>query len=391
MAKNRQRNSSDLPISVKKIDTRLIISLFAAWRLLLFGVLFLAVRFLPLQRNFLGGGMSNYLTHPYLFAWANFDGEHYLSIATYGYKTLQQAFFPVYPALIRILVTPLSLNFATLTSAGFLISNLALIGSLILLWKIILLDFPRKIALFTILLLLVFPTSFYLGSVYNESLYLFLSLATFYTARKGKWFLGGILGAIASATRVFGILLLPALLIEAWQSKVPLKKSFWMFLIPLGFMAYMYYQWRYFADPLAFYHLQPLVGEQHQQGVVLLPQVFYRYLKILLNINLTNMATLGILLEVVTGILFTALPIYGYFKKMRLSYIFYAFVGFLLPTIQGSFSSVPRYVLALFPSFIALSLLISKYPTFKKIIIIGFFLVWMLIEASLFVRGYWVA
>ena len=391
MAKNSQGNSSSLQIAVKKTDIRLILSLFAVWRLLLFAVLFLAVRFLPLQRNFLGGGMSNYLAHPYLFAWANFDGEHYLSIATYGYKALQQAFFPVYPLLIRLFVTPLSLNFATLASAGFLISNLALIGSLFLLWKLILLDFPRKIAIFTLVLLLIFPTSFYLGAAYNESLYLFVSIASFYAVRRNKWFLGGALGAIASATRVFGILLLPALLIEAWQTKTPIRKFFWKFLIPLGLIGYMYYQWRYFADPLAFYHLQPLVGEQHQEGIILLPQVFFRYAKILLNIDLTNLATLGILLEIFVGVLFTALPIVGFFKKMRLSYVFYAFVGFILPTIQGSFSSVPRYVLAFFPSFIVLAILMSKYKTPKKIIIIGLSILWLMIETALFVRGYWVA
>ena len=324
---------------LNKKDTNLILTLFFSWRLVLFFVLFLAMRFLPLQKNFIGGGISNYLSHPYLFAWANFDGEHYLSIATIGYRNLEQAFFPVYPMLMRFLAAPLSLNIANLTSAGFIISNLALIGSLVMLWKLTLLDYSKKIAQLTLILLLVFPTSFYLGAVYNESLYLFLSLAAFYAARRNKWLLAGILGAVSSATRIFGVLLLPALFLEAWQNKVPLKKCFWIILIPFGLLIYMFYQWKYYGDPLAFYNLQLLVGEQHQRGIILLPQVFFRYAKMLLTVSPGNPIYQTIVLEAFTGIAFTLLPIYAFFKKMRFSYIFYSLVGFLAPTIQGSFSS----------------------------------------------------
>ena len=376
---------------LNKKDTNLILTLFFSWRLVLFFVLFLAMRFLPLQRNFIGGGISNYLSHPYLFAWANFDGEHYLSIATIGYRNLEQAFFPVYPMLMRFLAAPLSLNIANLTSAGFIISNLALIGSLVMLWKLTLLDYSKKIAQLTLILLLVFPTSFYLGAVYNESLYLFLSLAAFYAARRNKWLLAGILGAVSSATRIFGVLLLPALFLEAWQNKVPLKKCFWIILIPFGLLIYMFYQWKYYGDPLAFYNLQSLVGEQHQKGIILLPQVFFRYAKMLLTVSPGNPIYQTIVLEAFTGIAFTLLPIYAFFKKMRFSYIFYSLVGFLAPTIQGSFSSVPRYVLTFFPAFIVLALLIEKYGSLKKVILIGILIFWLIVNCALFVRGFWVA
>src|SRR3990167_5298962 len=93
-------------------DTLKIISLFLGYKVLLFLILFLAIKFIPLANidKYLGGGGLNYSLMPELFAWANFDGEHYLSIAIFGYKNLEQAFFPVYPMLISFFSRPDSTN-----------------------------------------------------------------------------------------------------------------------------------------------------------------------------------------------------------------------------------------------------------------------------------------
>ena len=75
---------------------------------------------------------------------------------------------------------------------------------------------------------------------------------------------------------------------------------------------------------------------------------------------------------------------------MPLSYVFFALAGFLSPTIQGSFSSVPRYVIVFFPSFIVLALLISKFPRKARYAYLVVSLLLMFFEAALFLRGYWV-
>lgn len=378
--------------------------LFFTWRILLFLVLIFAINFVPLgsTSRFLGGGPQNYNISPELFSWANFDGEHYLSISIFGYKNLEQAFFPVYPMLISFFSKPFSFNFpSSLLSStifGLLISNISFIVALIVLFKLICIDFSKKIAYFTIIALLVFPTSFYFASVYNESLFLVLSVSSFYFARKKHWFLAGVFGLIASATRVFGFLLLPALLIEVYlqrreshQQKEKLSKVSWLFFIPLGLFLYMLYQGLTVGDPLNFYHLQEQVGEQHQQGITLLPQVYYRYIRMLITVDSTQPIYQTVLLEFVTGILFFLLPIYGYFKKIRLSYLVFAMIGFLLPTVQGSFSSSPRYVIVLFPSFLAVGLWISGINKPLKIIVLFSLLLILCLETVMFLRGYWVA
>ena len=374
-----------------------ILLVFLTWRFILIISLVFAISFIPLgfKDRFLGGGLMNYNLAPEIFSWANFDGEHYLSIAIFGYKGLEQAFFPIFPILIALLSglteTDLFSQLLSKTLAALFISNLSFFLSLIVLWKLIKIDYSQKISFLTIILIAVFPASFYFGAVYNESLFLLLSTLAFYNARKGNWFLASIFGAISSATRIFGILLLPVFLIEAYQQKTSFRKSFWIFLIPLGLGAYMLYQYFSVGDAFAFYNLQKIVGEQHMSGLTLLPQVYFRYFKMLLTVDINNPIYQTILLEFLVGVIFFILPIFGYFKKIRLSYVLYALVGFLLPTIQGSFSSVPRYVIVFFPSFIALALLLNSRPKILRILFVLISTCFLFIETVLFLRGYWVA
>lgn len=378
-------------------DLKSILFIFITWRVFLLLVMFVAISSIPLayQDRYLGGGSLLYNISPQLFSWANFDGEHYLSIAIFGYKMLEQAFFPIYPLVISFFAQPFSSDLVsslvTFTLVGLIISNACFLFSLIFLWKLIKIDYPKKIAYLTIIVLLCFPTAFYFGSLYNEGLFLLLSVLSFISVRKGNFFLAGILGLLASATRVFGILLLPAFLIEAYQQRASPAKFFWIFLIPLGLGAYMLYQHLTFEDAFAFYNLQEVVGQQHQKGIIILPQVYFRYIKMLLTVGVQNPIYQTIVLEFLTGILFFILPLIGFFKKVRLSYLFYAMVGFLMPTIQGSFSSSPRYILVLFPSFLILALLIDRLPKLFRISILVISILALAVETSLFLRGFWVA
>lgn len=378
-------------------DIKKIIGLFILWKIFLVICLVVAINFIPIAQTdrYLGGGLSNYLANPYLFSWANFDGEHYIAIAIFGYKGLEQAFFPVYPFLIHLFSRPDIFNInASLFSAvswGLIISNLSFAASLILLFKLLRIDYSLKIIWLALILLLVFPTSFFFGAVYSESIYLLVSVASFYCTRRGSFFLATLLGILSSATRVFGVLLLPAFFLEARSQKVSFKKYFWIYFIPVGLLAYMIYQWWLVGDPLAFYNLQTNVGEQRSSGITLLPQIYFRYVKILLTYDFTSPLYQTIFFEFVAGILFLILPIYGYFKKVRFSYLVYALFGFLITTIHGSFSSVPRYVLVFFPSFLGMALFLVSQNKITRWVIITIFAIWLAIETTLFLRGYWIA
>ncbi len=364
-----------------------ILVIFLIWRAALIVIAALGINFFPSKIDYLGGGADNYYNQPLLWSWANFDGVHYLHIAQQGYYQFEQAFFPFYPYLIRG-ISPLFLGNFLL--AGLTISHLTFLLSLYLLYKLIKLDFEEKIAKRALIYLVLFPTSLYFGSVYSESLFLALVLGSFYAARKNRWLLAGMLGAFASATRLAGIFLFPALLIEWWiQSRGKLKNLAPLFLTFLGLVAYMGYLDKTTGDPLYFIHVQPFFGaERAVEKLVLLYQVFWRYLKMILTTRF-DVLYFSVWLELVAGVLFLALTALTYLK-LRLSYFVFMILAYITPTLTGTFSSMPRYVLVLFPGFILLALLAEKrrwlriaYPLIGGILLIA--------SVILFTRGYWVA
>ena len=369
-----------------------IICLFIIWKVILLFILIGAFELIPLySKHLLGGGFDKYSTFYYFLPWANFDGEHFLSIAQFGYQQYQQAFFPLYPKLISLGMAIFGNSIRMGAIIGFTISSFCFLTGLILFYKLLKLDYSPRFSLGVIALLLLYPASFYFNAVYTESLFLMTITGSFYFFRTKKYFWAGVFGLLASTTRVFGVLLLLSFLIEAYLYKIPLKKIYWIALIPAGLLGYMIYLYNTVGDPLAFYNLQLIVGEQHQRGIVLFPQVIFRYLKIVLTAEGLSPLFTTILFELAAGIIFMLLPIIGLFKKVRLSYLFFAFFGYVLPTIQGSFSSLPRYVLVLFPSFIVLALIIKNLPMPLKITLALLSFSLLVIETALYLRGYWVS
>lgn len=380
-----------------------LLGFFISWRLLLF--IFLGIAsYLPLQKNFLGGGLENYINAPSFWTWANFDGEHYLSIAQRGYGQGEQAFFPLYSLLIKGFSVLLGKGIEKFVLMGLLISNFSFFVALIGLYKLIVLDYPEKVARASILLLLFFPTSFYFGSLYTESLFLALVVWSFYFARKKNWFPAVILGALSSATRFIGILLLPAIFFElaGWSAikdilvRRPLKvaplKVLFLAILPIGLILYMYFLKQSTGDPLAFINTLPSFGEQRSQTPIVLPQVFYRYFfKILPNLTFSYLPVVfSTFLELTTAILFTFLSVSAFFK-IRLSYAIYLSLGFLIPTLSGSFSSLPRYVVVLFPGFLLMATYFLKLKRAMKLILLTILFILLGAATALFVRGYWIA
>lgn len=185
-------------------------SAFLVWRFVLLFITFLGLSILP---SFSPVDNEFFLPNPkmnYWERWANWDGGHFLSIASSGYSKIQTPFFPLYPLLINFLST---LKITPFWGA-FLISQTSTIAALFFLYKLVLLDFKEKNAKRVIVALLIFPSSFYLGAVYSESLFLSLTLAAIYAMRKKYWFLAAVLSGLAAATRVVGVSVIVVLFLE---------------------------------------------------------------------------------------------------------------------------------------------------------------------------------
>ncbi len=378
---------------IKKSEIFFIFSSFLVWRVSILVFVGLAVKFLPLfSHNYLGGGFFNYDQNPVFWGHLNFDGEHYLSIAQNGYSSLQHFFFPFFPYLISIFTSTKSV--INLAWTGLIISNLSFLICLIGIYKLVALDYKDHIAKQVIILFLVFPTSFFFGIYYTESLFLSLIVWSFYFARKNNFLMASIIAALASATRVVGIVMLPILVLEFFlqKRKNVLELLLPIFVSPLGLIYYMDFLLKRTGDPLVFFHTVTIFGEQRSSTLILLPQVLYRYIfKIIPFVNYSYFPVVfTTFLEFGVATIFIVLIVIGLFK-IRLSYSLYAALTFIIPSLAGSFSSMPRYALVVFPVFLLFGLFINKAPKFYKYIFFSGMLILMGVTAAFFWRGYWIS
>ncbi|MFN8539744.1 MAG: mannosyltransferase family protein [Thermomicrobiales bacterium] len=195
-------------------------------------------------------GAAHYLLQP----WRNWDGHWYALVVLkgYGYHEAVTAFFPLYPALLGVGNWLLD---GQIELAGVLISNIAFLGALFLLYQLLIIDFDRAVVRRALLYIALFPTAYYFSAVYSESLFLLVSVGCLLAARRDRWWIAGALGFLAALTRSHGILLvIPlALLFVKQQGWHPLR---WrrnpvpIALVPGGLMVYFIYLGRIWNDPL---------------------------------------------------------------------------------------------------------------------------------------------
>lgn len=377
---------------ISKIFVWLII-----WRLSLFLLALFSIVYVPVgDSQFLGGGEGLYSQTPLVQGWANFDGNNYISIARDGYTVGKHSFFPFYPLLLSSLAHVLRVDSVISYSIlGLVISHISLLLAVIGLYKLLSIDYNKRVVLTTILLMLIFPTAFYFGAVYTESLFLCLAVWFFYYLRKNKWLPVVVLGALASATRIIGFLVGAVSLIKVMQNGK--RKSLVYYSYPLfsiiGIIAYLYYLYLKQGDPFAFYSEVSSFGEQRSASIILLPQVFYRYIvKILPSLGyLSNLPFAYIVWqEFLIGIIFLLVSVVSV-KKLDLKYSLFLVLGYLIPTFSGSFSSLPRYVLVLFPLFLLIALFLEKANMLVKLLYYFSSILLLIINTTLFFRGYWVA
>lgn len=398
---------------------KFIFLIFIIWQVAIAVIVTFGQRYFPTTGQYLYTE-KKVINPPWLWNRANFDGIHYLDIARKGYGVYQQAFFPLYPRLIRFLSSYLDQRSLV---AGMAISWLSLFLALSFFYKLIRLDWKEKIAERAIFYLLIFPTAFFFSMVYTESLFLFLVLASFYFARKKvplkagsyfartkKWWLAGIFGALASATRLPGVFLFPALLVEWWQQRQTKKprnqgtkkqqvlqflslsvlQLIPIFLIPLGLIYYMRFLAINYQDSLMFLHVQRYFGAGRETDkLILLYQVFWRYFKMLVTVDKFTTTYFVCVLEFLTGLVFLFLTIFVYLRRW-FSYLTFMALAYITPTLTGTFLSLPRFALIFFPGFILLSLWAEKYKIVR--VLYPFIAIPLLIISLLFfTRGYWLA
>ena len=362
---------------------------FIIWQAALILIIFLGSKYFPTSWAYLYTEKNVVLSPAWLWSRANFDGMHYIGIARGGYGLYQQAFFPLYSKIVNLMA---HLFGGRTLLAGWVVNLVCLYLGLFFFYKLLKLDFSERISKRVLVYLLLFPTAFFFSMIYTEALFFLLIIGSFYFARTKRWWLAGIFGGLASATRLVGIFLFPALLFEWWQQKK--IKNFSTFipllLIPVGLLCYMRFLSVNCGDSLMFIHVQAFFGAGRTAGrIILLYQVFWRYLKMVITVDKGTLIYFVVILESLSAVVFLFLGLFVFLRRWY-SYLIFMVLAYIAPTFTGTFSSMPRYVLLLFPGFILLSIWAEKYKWLRilyPILAIPLFILCLL----LFTRGFWVA
>lgn len=348
--------------------------------------------------------------------WGRWDTEHFLTIATQGYTAPKEtAFFPLYSLLDRGVL----LFIHNPLIAGLLISNLAALIMLVVLYRLVLEDFGHERASRTVLYFVIFPSAFFFAAAYNESLFVCLTLLSFYHMRHSHWWLAGLFGLLASLTRSVGILLLVPFCYEYIRQHSSLATTpnvasngvvarlvrarlairlniISGICIPAGTGLFALYCYLQFHDPLTFAHAQSLWGRE-------LSLPWYGMLRSIHFITHSSgtfsFQSLRNILDLtpnVVVLLLITLSFVGPWKFPRTlwSYALYAAVlyfFFLLYPVRASLyplQSTFRFMLEIFPAFIVLAG-IGKYRTFNLsyLMVSGAMLFFFLTQ---FLTGYWI-
>ena len=310
-----------------------------------------------------------------LNAWMRWDALHYVNLVELGYagyiedgQHLFLVFFPLYVWLVR----PIALALGNTMLAGLLVSWLCYAGGCVYLYKLVVLDYGRHIARWTVIFLSVFPYAFFFGSTMTEGLFLLTTAASLYHIRRHQWLIAGLWGMLAAMTRMQGVLMVGVALAELveWehpfdrrgtdlrQALLRMVKRLPALLLPvLGTLAYLTLNYMVDGDPFSF-----VTQQKHwYQGFLWISNTLWYVFQ-----NALHYASEQIRLElwIPTALLF---PVFlalllAARRRHRGMYVLYAFVYLVLNYSLSWLLSAGRYLSCGIPFFLFAAELTRNRP-----------------------------
>ena len=322
----------------------------------------------------------------WLALWNRWDALHYQNLALHGYNAIgdmrpTMVFYPLFPWTVRMVALVINDHLVS----AFIVSTLCSIVAGILLYRLVQLDFSRATASLAVWFLFVYPTSYFLHIGYTESLFLMLTLGCVLAGRNGLWLPAGLLGALACLTRAPGLVLVPALMIEAGHQYWITRRWHWQWLgiaiVPLGFGGYLFLNYHAAGDPFAFLPIR----EEFYHIALAPPWTGLREAIRSLSFNPAQAQIVGVqeCLFIALGFVCTVAS----WIKLRPIYGMWMTGNWLLVISVSFVSSVPRYTLTMFPIFFLFAMLARR--RLWLIIISVWSLLYLSLFAGLFVWGRW--
>jgi mannosyltransferase PIG-V len=333
---------------------------------------------------------------------ARYDSGWYLRILEQGYGPLPapgqpspHVFFPLYPLAARALASLLAIDgFA----AGQALSILCFLAAGILFAAEGRSRLGEKGARQALLFLLLYPTSFFLVSMYSESLFLLLALAAFHQARRDRAAAAAVLGLAAGMTRFTAVALALPLAMEAFgaarspgepdrASRGALARAAAVGLAPVaGVLLWVFGAGFLAGEPGLYFRVQeawqrgvsPFVGAWH---FAKLPLARIAHGQALENP--------GLLLDYAHFLLFALIAVWQ-IRRRRFSDAAWTATALLIPMASGISASLPRYILVVYPAYYAMAEISRGRPRLRLAwwIVSGIFLA---VGEAAFVHWRWVA
>jgi hypothetical protein len=295
-------------------------------------------------------------------AYTTWDGQHYLYLSENGYHAgeISAAFFPLYPLLIHLGGFLTGDNLL----AGLIVSNLASLIALYLLFKLVRELHGQRAAENTLLLYLAFPTAFFLCLVYTESLFLLLAVSFFYLLFRGRWGWAAVLAAIIPLARPEGVLIaLPSAVfygIEGLRKgRFGLGHAILVLSPALGALAYLAFMQAATGNAFEMFNAMEHYVSAHSIRYVLRP------IQLIQTLTQGPLAIHGFTDSIIDRLFFVAflLLLVPMFRRLHPALAVFGLAVGILNILSGTFMSYTRYFLLDFPVFIAAGLLLERTGT----------------------------
>jgi hypothetical protein len=322
----------------------------------------------------LGLAVASHLVVPFRedFYWTNFvypfdeepslrtalktwDAVHYLFLADHGYQPwhISNAYYPLLPLAMR-LVRPLVLGDALV--AGLLVSTAAFLGAVALLFLLVKETHGEDVAWRAGLCLVAFPTSFYAGLLYTESLFLLLAIGLFYFLRTRRTLPALLFAFALPLTRPTGLLVALPAVVATFQAEPGWRLTARKVLVPLafvlGFAAYLGIMAASTGDPLAGFDAQRVFQASNSIGNLLHPIDWFTSNYVHVDLTVNGFKTS--FLNRACFVLFVIALAVGA-RRLDPALLVYTLVVGVVPAMSGNMTSYIRYVAVVFPVYIALA------------------------------------
>ena len=214
-------------------------------------------------------------SHPWTFHFLFKDADYYLGIAQHGYPArlpspwrdspvnARVAFFPLFPALIRLASYLTGGNYPV---AGLIAQITAGAASAVGVWAVAARLRGHRVADRAVMLYCLFPGAMTFSLLYSEPLAVAVSAAAILAMLDRRWLLAGIAGAAATAERPTLIVLVVVFGVAAIQAIWTRRE--WSALLapaltPLGVLAFFAYLGHRYHDYKFWFRVETDVWHQH--------------------------------------------------------------------------------------------------------------------------------